>query len=259
VRSALLILAFAAVAAQGAGAPPADQPTVTVSAAVSLTDALTAIAGRYGAEARGSLRFNFAASNTLARQIVSGAPVDLFISADEAQMDVVAAAGLVKEGSRVDLLSNQLAVVVPSDRPRTLKSIREIADPTFKRIAIGDPAAVPAGVYAREYLEREGLWEQIASRVVPAASVRAALTAVESGAADAAIVYRTDARVGLRATVAWVVPVDRGPRIRYPAAIVRSTGEPAAAQRFLDYLRGEDAARIFERFGFARPAAASSR
>jgi molybdate transport system substrate-binding protein len=248
VRFLLLVLAALAAADRRV---QVEQPIITVSAAVSLTDALTAIAQEYGREGRGAVRFNFAASNTLARQIVNGAPVDVFISADEAQMDVVAAAGLVKNGTRAAVVSNQLAVVVPSDRPRTFTSIRDIASPAFKRIAIGDPAAVPAGVYARQYLEKEGLWAQVAPRVVPAGSVRAALAAVESGAADAAVVYRTDARVALRATVAWVVPADRGPRIRYPAAIVRTSANPGAAQRFLDYLRGEVATRTFARFGFA--------
>lgn len=228
---------------------PAPKP-ITVSAALSLTDALTAIAEEYGRQGRGSVRFNFGASNVLARQILNGARVDLFVSADEAQMGVVAAAGLIKDGSRVDLLRNQLAVVVPNDRPRTFTSIREIADPAFRRIALGDPAAVPAGVYAKQYLETEGLWSAIQPRVVPAGSVRAALAAVEAGAADAAIVYRTDARVALRATVAWVVPADRGPRIVYPAAILREAAAPAEAQRFMDFLRGDPAARTFERFGF---------
>jgi molybdate transport system substrate-binding protein len=164
-------------------------------------------------------------------------------------MDVVAGAGLVVAGTRIVLLGNQLAVVVPSDRPRTFKSIKEITDPAFKRIALGDPAAVPAGVYAKQYLEREGLWPTIAPRVVPTGSVRAAVTAVASGAVDAAIVYRTDARVAVGATVAWVVPADRGPRIVYPAAIVRN-GTLPEAQRFLDFLRGDAAARIFDRFGF---------
>ena len=253
VRSTLLVLAaFAAVAAGRCvdGQAHVQQPIITVSAAVSLTDALTAIAQEYGRDGRGSARFNFGASNTLARQIVNGAPVDAFVSSDEAQMDVVAAAGLLKDGTRIDLVSNQLAIVVPSDRARTFRSVREIADPALKRIAIGDPAAVPAGVYARQYLEKEGLWDQIAPRVVPAGSVRAALAAVEAGAADAAVVYRTDARVALRSTVAWVVPADRGPRIRYPAAIVRTSAHPDAARRFLDYLRGEAAARHFARFGF---------
>ena len=231
-----------------AGQAPAEK-RITVSAAVSLTDAMGAAAEAYSRTGRG-VRFNFGASNVLARQIVSGAPVDVFISADEAQMDVVGAAGLLKEGSRVDLLRNQLAVAVPSDRPRTFKTIRELADPAYKRIAIGDPAAVPAGVYAKQFLETEGLWAAVQDRLVPTGSVRAALAAVESGAADAAIVYRTDIRVAMRATVAWVVPADRGPRIIYPAAILKATPVPVESTRFLAFLKSDAAARIFERFGF---------
>ena len=245
MRSTLLVLAVWLSAPQSM---PVAAP-LTVSAAVSLSDPLTAIAQEYGRLGRGSVRFNFAASNTLARQIVNGARVDVFISADDAQMDVVSAAGLVKAGTRIGLLRNQLAVVVPSDRPRTFKSFKEIADPGFKRIALGDPAAVPAGVYAKQHLEKEGLWGAIEARVVPTGSVRAALTAVTSGAVDAAIVYRTDARSAVGATVAWVVSDDRGPRIVYPAAIMRDAALPEA-KRFLDFLRGEPASRIFERFGF---------
>jgi molybdate transport system substrate-binding protein len=249
VLHTLLALQVAAVLA-GGQALPVEKP-ITVSAAVSLTDALIAVAEGYAGLGRGQVRFNFGASNTLARQIVNGAPADLFISADEAQMEVVAAAGLVKEGSRADLLRNQLAIVVPSDRPRTFKSVREIVEPAFKRIAIGDPEAVPAGVYAKRYLEKEGLWSTLLPRIVPAVSVRAALAAVESGAADAAIFYRTDARIAQRATVAWTVPATEGPRIVYPAAIMKATAAPDEARRFLDYLLGAAAARVFERFGFA--------
>ena len=165
-------------------------------------------------------------------------------------MDTVARAGMVLDGTRVDLLFNQLAIVVPSDRSRTFKSIRDITDPSLKRIAIGDPAAVPAGVYAKQYLEKENLWAAVEARIVPTGSVRAALAAVESGGADAAIVYRTDARTALRATVAWVVPTAAGPRIVYPAAIIQGSRSAAEARRFLDYLRGPDAARTFDRLGF---------
>ncbi len=249
MRYTLLALYLAAGIAAGQGTPA--QKPITVSAAVSLTDALTAVAEAY-ARTGGSVRLNFGASNVLARQIVNGAPVDLFVSADEAQMDLVAAAGLLKDGTRVNLLRNQLAVAVPSDRPRTFKSIRELAEPGFRRIATGDPAAVPVGRYAQQYLEAEGLWGAIQARIVPAGSARAALAAVESGAADAAIVYRTDVRVALRSTVAWVVPADRGPRILYPVAIVRTTAAAGEAKRFLDFLLGDPAARIFERFGFVR-------
>lgn len=242
-------MAFAAALAQTIPAPP----TITVSAAVSLTDALTSAAEAYGAGGHGGVRFNFAASNVLAQQIIDGAPVDVFISADEAQMDAIERAGMVAAGTRVDLLGNQLAVVVPSDRRRTFASIRDLLDPAFRRIAIGDPAGVPAGVYAKQYLERTGLWSTLQSRIVPSGSVRAALAAVETGAVDAAIVYRSDARIASRATVAWIVPAAEGPHIVYPAAILSGSHEQAAAKRFLDFLHGADATRVFERFGFSTP------
>ena len=176
------------------------------------------------------MRFNFGASNVLARQIVSGAPVDVFISADEAQMDVVAAAGLVKDGiARRRSCAISWRSSVPSDRPRTFKSIREIADPAFKRIAIGDPAAVPAGVYAKQYLEKEGLWTARRSRAScpPAACARRWPRSSRARPTRRSSTAPTS-RVALKATVAWVVPADRGPRIVYPAAIVKTT---AAARR----------------------------
>ena len=246
VRALSLLLAGALLAGhQG------PQPTpITVSAAVSLTDVLTAIADEYGRLALGRIRFNFGASNVLARQIADGAPVDVFISADDAQMDVVAAAKLIKQGSRMPLLRNQLAVVVPNDRPRTFRSIKDLADPAFKRIAIGDPAAVPAGVYAKQYLEAQGLWQAIQARIVPAGSVRAALAAVETGAADAGLVYRTDARLARHASIAWVVSASDGPPIVYPGAVISTSMHPQDAQKFLDFLRSDTASRIFERFGF---------
>jgi molybdate transport system substrate-binding protein len=245
-----LLAALAAAALFPSQTLPARAP-ITVSAAVSLTEALTVAATEYTQRGGGTVRFNFGASNVLARQIVDGAPVDVFVSADEQQMNVVSAAGLVKEGSRTDILSNQLAVVVPSDRNRILTSIRGLTDPAFRRIAIGDPEAVPAGVYAKQYLQKEGLWDTLAPRIVPAASVRAALSAVESGAADAAIVYRTDARIALRATVAWVVPVSDGPRIRYPAAVIRTSSTPDEAQRFIDFLRSAAGVRVLTQYGFS--------
>lgn len=229
-----------------------ERPPITVAAAVSLTEVLTAAAREYAGVGGEPVVFTFAASNTLARQIVNGAPVDMFVSADDAQMDIVEKAGLILEGSRVDLLTNQLVIVVPDDRRRTFTSPRELLEPVFKRIAVGDPAAVPAGVYAKQFLEREGLWDGLRDRLVPTVSVRAALTAVESGAADAAIVYRTDARISKRATVAWIVPLDRGPRILYPAARIRGARGADEAARFLTFLQSGRRSLLFERFGFSR-------
>jgi molybdate transport system substrate-binding protein len=244
-----LVLSLAATL-PAAAAP--SRPSILVAAAVSLTDALTEAATAYAAAGGGPVRFNFAGSNLLARQIVSGAPVDLFISADAAQMDVVAHAGRIVEGSRVPLLANQLVVVVPDDRQRKLASIADLKEPAFKRIAIGDPDAVPAGVYAKQYLESEGLWEALRSRIVPSANVRAALAAVDAGAADAAIVYRTDVSAAKRATVAWSVPANKGPRIVYPAARIRGGHADAETAKFLEFLQSDAGFSIFERYGFSR-------
>ena len=225
--------------------------TVLVSAAVSLTEVLQTIARAYERGERGErIVLNLAGSNTLARQIAEGAPVDLFISADAAQMDRVEQAGRILAGSRVDLLSNQLVVVVPDDRARLFRSPRDLLDPEIGRIAVGDPAAVPAGVYAKQYLEAQGLWPQLRAKIVPTMSVRGTLSAVEAGNADAGIVYRTDAAIATRAVVALAVPVEDGPSIDYPAAVMVDAPNQAGARRFLAHLQGPDAAAAFERAGF---------
>jgi molybdate transport system substrate-binding protein len=228
----------------------ASKPPITVSAAVSLSEALEEAAKAYSASGGGPVRFNFAGSNVLARQIVNGAPADLFISADEEQMNVVAKAGGVRSGTRVDLLGNQLAVVAPADRVAFVREQFARAPAEIRRLAMGDPAAVPAGVYARQYLEKRGLWAAYEPRVVPTANVRAALTAVDTGAVDAAIVYVTDAAVARNAAVAFVVPVDEGPRIVYPAAILSGAANRTEAERFLAFLRAPEASAIFARHKF---------
>lgn len=244
-RLTALVLAVAAAAA----GPAAGQPReVLVSAAVSLTEALQRIAALYERQAGEKVVLNLAASNTLARQIRGGARVDVFISADEAQMDGVAAD--IVSGTRVDLLSNQLAIAVPSDRPATVRTPEDLAGAGVRRVAIGDPAAVPAGVYARIYLDRLGLWTRLQLKLVPSGSVRLALAAVENGAADAAIVYRTDIAAGERVRAAFVVPAAEGPRIVYPAAVLRTGPNQAGARRFVEFLRTPAAAAIFTGAGF---------
>jgi len=225
---------------------------LTVSAAISLTNALEAMSKPYAAAGGGQVRFNFAGSNVLARQLVNGAPADLFISADEAQMDVAARAGAIDNHTRVELLGNRLAFITGTAE-RGGSSIRRLEDllrPEVRRIAVGDPSAVPAGVYARAYLERAGVWTRLASKVVPVANVRAALAVVENGSADAAIVYETDAALAATATTAFVVSGSDAPRIVYPAAVVSQSRHPEAARRFLAFLRGSEASAIFRRFGF---------
>ena len=247
MRIGTATLAFVLAAAAAA---PAQRQEVLVSAAASLAGVMEKISLDYGKRTGIRVVVNTGASNTLARQITAGASVDLFISADEAQMDVVR--GEVVANTRVDLVSNQLAIAVPADRPRMLQSARELTDPAFRRIAIGDPAAVPAGVYAKAYLEKLGIWPVVSAKAVPSASVRIALAAVENGAADAAIVYRTDVLTARGAVLALAIPVADGPRIVYPAAVIRSGRNREAASRFLAWLRQGEAVKIFEAAGFTR-------
>jgi molybdate transport system substrate-binding protein len=237
-------------------APPGVPPEpVTVAAAVSLTQVLEEIAAAYGAAGGGPVRFNLAGSNVLARQILNGAPADVFISADEAQMDVVEKAGAVLAGSRVDLVENQLAIVSTPERVDFVRREFRRAPPEIRRLAIGDPAAVPAGVYARRYLEQQGLWAAYEARIVPTTNVRAALGAVETGSVDAAIVYVTDLAAARTAVLAFAVLPKDGPRIIYPAAVLSASRNRAEAQRYLAFLRGSTAAAIFAKHKFVVPGA----
>lgn len=229
---------------------------VLVSAASSLTEVLTAVAKQFEVATGERVLLNFGASNTLARQIAAGAKVDVFISADGIQMDRVGAE--IAPGTRIDLLSNRLAVAVPRDAA-ALVDARALLAPSIRRIAIGDPAAVPAGVYARQYLEARGLWTALGPKLVPAGSVRLALAAVEAGAADAAIVYVTDVPTAAGAKTAFVVDVNEGPAIRYPAAVMRGAQNPSMARRFLAYLRTPDAGRRFTAAGFGLVSDAAER
>jgi molybdate transport system substrate-binding protein len=232
------------------GALSGSAASVTVFAAASLTDSLEMIATHYEHETHDDIVFNFAASSLLARQIEEGAPADIFFSADEAQMDRLQKKGLVRVGTRKSRLSNLLVIVLPTESSLTVAEARDLVLPAFHRIALADPQAVPAGVYAREFLQKENLWSGIESRMVPTANVRAALAAVQSGDVEAAIVYKTDAAISKRVKIAFEVPRADGPKISYPVAALKDSREPAAARRFLRYLSTPEAGKIFAEFGF---------
>ena len=231
----------------------APEPVV-VFAASSLTNVLDAAARAYEQSTGVSLLVNVGASNSQARQILDGAPADVFCSADEVQMDVVERAGKIVPGTRVVLAFNRLVVVVPKERARRFSAITELFDPSVQRIAVGDPAAVPVGVYTRQYLEGAGLWARIQPRLVPTLNVRAALAAVEAGNADAAFVYATDAPLASRVAVAFEVPVDQMPAIVYPAAVATGGRNAEGGRRLLAFLEREPGRAIFVRFGFGVPA-----
>jgi len=224
-----------------------------VSPAASLAGVMETLAAAYERNTGTAVELNPAGSSVLAAQIIAGARVDLFISADLFQMDRVAAEGLIQTETRVTLLSNQLVIVVPAAAATTVSSPAALLEPVFKRIAIGDPAAVPVGVYARAYLESVGLWEVLRDRTVPTRSASAALATVEAGVVDAAIVYRTDALSSGGVGVVFEVPITAGPAIAYPAALTTQATDPEAARRLLGYLQGPDARAIFEQAGFIVP------
>ncbi len=223
---------------------------VTVFAAASLTNALQDIGTAYEKETGTKILFNFAASNTLVMQVKAGAPADIFFSADEPKMDALVKEGDIDTSTRKDLLSNSLVIIVPDDSTAKLTSAAQLADPQFKKIALGDVRSVPAGIYAKAYLQKIGLWDQIAPRVIPSENVRAALAAVETGNADAGIVYKTDALISSKVKIAWEVPVADGPAITYPVAVLQHAKDAEAAKMFLAYLGKPSSLKTFEKYGF---------
>ena len=225
--------------------PVATQPPgLVVSVAASMNDALAEVAGLYRAATGVTVALNTGSSNTLARQIVEGAPTALFLSADEIQMNAVEKAGRVVPGTRTRLLGNALAIVVPKDNPRQV-SLEQIVSGRVNRLAMGEPSAVPAGVYGRTFFERQGAWERVRPKVVPLPTVRAVLAAVENARVDAGVVYRTDAMSAQVATIATIG--DLG--IVHSAAVIKGPHQ-AAARRFLHFLKTDQARAVFRKRGF---------
>jgi molybdate transport system substrate-binding protein len=223
---------------------------LSVHAAASLTEAMQEIGGAYEKESGDKLQFNFGASSMLARQIEEGAPADIFFSADEAKMDALEKKNLLLPGTRRGLLSNVLVIVVPADASAAPKSAADLAKPEFKKIALAEPATVPVGIYAREYLQKLGLWDAVKEKIVPTENVRGTLAAVESGNVDTGIVYKTDALISKKVKIAVEISPAEGPKISYPVAVPKVSKQPERARKFEEYLAGPKAQSIFVKFGF---------
>jgi molybdate transport system permease protein len=224
---------------------------ITVMAAASLADALPEIGDAFEQANGPAVQCDFASSGILMAKIEAGARPDLFIAASSVEMDQLQFAGRVKADDRRDLLRNRLVCVVPRTSTASISSPADLEGPSMRRIAIGDPAHVPAGRYAREALLRLGLWERLRPRIVPSADVRAALAQAESGAVDAAIVYRTDAAVVADdVRTAFEFSESSHAPIRYPAACLAGAPHPGAARAFLDFLTSAPASAVFSSYGF---------
>src|SRR5262245_7282068 len=191
---------------------------VNLYAAASLRDVLQDLSPPCESALGVRVVFNMGASNDLARQIMAASGADIFFSADEAWMDKVAQAGLIDSASRRALLSNRLVVVGRADATLAIARAEDLRSAGVRRIALANPEAVPAGKYARAWLVKAGVWESIRDRIAPSLDVRAALAAVESGAVDVGVVYRTDAEISKKVRVLYEVPEDQGPRVVYVIA-----------------------------------------
>lgn len=252
MRSRLLQPLFAAALAFVVAAARADD--LTVFAAASLQNALEEIGVLYKARKGVPVKYSFAASSALARQIEQGGPAAVFLSADEAWMDWLAQRQLIVPASRTSLLGNRLVLVVPA-----ANGARVDLAPNFDFMALlgkdgrwvtGDPANVPVGRYAQAALTQLGAWTKAQARLVRAENVRVALAFVERGEAAAGIVYATDAALSRKVRVAGVFPAGSHPPISYPVAIV-ARNATAAARDYVAFLSSADAAQVFSRFGFA--------
>jgi molybdate transport system substrate-binding protein len=230
---------------------PACAADVTVFAAASLTDALKEVGDAYKHDTGKAVVISFAASSALARQIEASSGTDIFVSADTDWMDYLDSRGLIAHASRLDLLGNRLVLIAPADSKIVLA-----AKPHFDlngalgegRLALADPAAVPAGRYAKAALTSLGVWDAVADKVVPAENVRVALAYVARGEAPLGIVYATDAKAEPKVRIVAVFPDNAYPRIVYPAALTKEATPEARA--FLAYLSGARAKVIFKTAGF---------
>ena len=259
VSGALLAVGLACSKESQAALPPTSQPAsqakvlLTVYAATSTRDALQALEAAYERDHDVDLVFNFGSSGDLSKQIVAAAKADVFLSADDEEMAVVEKANLVAAGTRRALLSNQLAVIEPADAPSIFTTSFEpsqLADPRIELLSLGDVETVPAGRYAKAWLEKVGVWKDVSERVLPGVDVRAALAAVESAGAHAGIVYRTDVARSKKARIVFAVPMDQGPKITYPIAAIEGRPADKEARAFVEFLASPSAGKVFEEHGF---------
>lgn len=249
-RTALLLLIGLAWAGVDAAAAAAED--LTVSVAISMKDAVEEVGRRFrGIRPEVALRFNIGASGNLQKQIEAGAPVDVFVSAAERQMDELERRGLLVAGSRRTFARNALSVVIPSDSRLTITTASALLGPAVQRIAIGNPKTVPAGQYAEESLRRLGLWDGLRGRLVLGENVRHVLEYVARGEVEAGFVYATDVRVRARAVKeAFRPPPGSYGPVTYPAAIVAGTRHPDVGRDFLTFLMGREGHEVLARLGF---------
>lgn len=223
---------------------------LTVSAASSLTQAFRAVAAAFERQHPGTrVVLNFGASDVVLQQIVAGAPVDVFASADQVAMDRAVAAGAVVAASRRDFASNRLVVIVPQGQRRSLTQVSDLSQADIRRVAYGNPASVPVGRYAQAALQRAGLWDAVSAKGIPAQNVRQALDYVARGEVDAGIVFATDAAV-MPGAVSVAAALPSVTPVTYPIARTSGTRVANKADAFLAFVQSPDGQRVLAAHGF---------
>jgi len=254
MRNILLILFMLTVfLLLGCGAPDDEtQGSITIFAAASLTDVVEELAARFEESTGIVVATNLASSGMLAQQIIAGAPADVFLSANTDWMSEVVKAGYAGVENVADFADNRLVVVIRFDAALELEKLDDLLSPDFFKIAIADPSHAPAGKYAVEALKAAGIHDQLQERLIPAIDVRAALAYVTSREVEAALVYRTDARIVDDVYIALEVPEELHSPIIYQAAAI---GDPAgtAGRQFLDFIMSAEGRDILSEYGFTTP------
>ncbi len=253
MRGVVRHIAWLAIALALSIAMPARADTA-IFAAASTTDALNEIAAAFAAKTLGRIVPTYTSSSTLAKQIENGAPAAIFLSADEEWMDYLDKRKLLVAGSRSDLLGNTLVLVAPKESNGPAQVPIGPGFPLARllgdgRLAMGDPAHVPAGLYGKAALEKLGVWDQVKDKVAAAENVRGALAFVERGEAPFGIVYGTDATIAPKVREVGVFPEDSHPPILYPVALVAGNDSPEA-RAALEFIRGPEAKAIWGKYGF---------
>ena len=251
----LMLIVLTAVAVAGCGGsegqPQAgvEPVNLTIAAAASLQDAAGELKTIYEQQQAGvKITYDFASSGTLQKQIEEGAPADLFISAGKSQMDALAEKGLIVDASRKDLLGNELVLITGKDG--SLSGFAGLTDANVAKVGVGTPETVPAGKYAREALTHLDLWDKIAAKLVLAKDVRQVLTYVETGNADAGLVYRSDTVGSDKIKIVAAAPAGSHKPIVYPMAAIKNSKYQKEAEDFAGFLQSAEAARVFEKYGF---------
>jgi molybdate transport system substrate-binding protein len=262
ILACCLALFIACVPSSISGAPRGTAQnsaptTLTISAAASLADVFNELHPVYEKQHSGvALVYNFGGSGTLQIQIEQGAPVDIFVSAASQEMDALEKKNLLVPDTRVILARNQIVLIVPRDSTG-ISGFRDLLRPKVRVVALGEPASVPAGHYAQQVLEHLGIYQQVRAKAVFAGDVRQVLAYVETGNADAGIVYATDVQTSKRVRIVADAPAGSHDPVIYPGAVIGQSTHHDAAREFLNFLTGPEARAVFAKYGFA-PAAGPS-